>query len=113
MPEEFVPPPGAEYSIDFGEASSFTVTPGHVLALRLKVRREDGFEAPIDLAAHATPGIVVIFRPERVIHLDESDLLVVADASTPRRTHQIEFTAASEGHPTMTAVLSLTVVDPE
>jgi hypothetical protein len=115
VPPEEQPPfhNGPSYSIDFGGTNAYTVTPGHVLAIHLKIQRDEGFEGPIELSATDTPGVVVIFRPETVLHREESDLLVVADQSTARRTHLIEFTARSEGHPTRTAVLSLTVVDPK
>ncbi len=103
--------PGPDFDITFGESSTHTLVPGEVLAIRLKIKREEGFEGVIDLSASSTPGFVVIFRPARVIHRDDSDLLVVADQSTPRRKHTIEFTARSEGQPDRTTLLTVTVVD--
>ena len=109
-PEEKAPPPGPGFRISF-EASAHTLVPGELLAIDLLIEREEGFEGVIDLTASDTPGIVVIFRPPTVIHRDDSDLLVVADQSTARQTHLIQFTASSEGHPTKTATLAVTVVD--
>lgn len=110
-PEEQEPgPAGDGFSIAF-EASTHTLVPGEVLAIVLKIERAGGFEGVIDLEASDAPGFVVIFRPATVIHRDDSDLLLVADQSTPRRTHQIQFTATSEGHPVKTAMLAVTVVD--
>ena len=105
----YTPDPG--FDISFGEASTHTVVPGEVLAIVLKIEREEGFEGVIDLEASATPGFVVIFRPRRVTHREGSDLLVVADQSTPRRRHTIQFTAKSEGQPDRTTTLAVTVVD--
>jgi hypothetical protein len=102
---------GPGFSIRFRNTNAYTVVPGEVLAIDLVIDRDEGFEGAIELEASDAPGIVVIFRPETVIHRPDSDLLIVAEQSTQRRTHQIEFSARSEGHPVKTAVLSLTVVD--
>jgi hypothetical protein len=102
---------GPGFSIRFRDTDTYTVVPGEVLAIDLVIDREEGFEGPIDLSASDAPGVVVIFRPATVLHRPDSDLLIVADQTTQRRTHQIQFTATSEGHPTKTATLSLTVVD--
>jgi hypothetical protein len=112
LPED--PPPiagTAGYTLSFKPAATHTVIPGEVLAIELFVNREDDFEEPVTLSARAAPGIVVIFRPPTLIHREESDLLVVAEQSSPRRTHQIEFTGRAEGRPDQTVTLSLTVVD--
>jgi hypothetical protein len=102
---------GPGFSIRFRNTNAYTVVPGEVLAIDLVIDREEGFEGPINLEASDAPGIVVIFRPETVLHRPDSDLLIVADQTTQRRKHQIEFRARSEGHSVKTAMLELTVVD--
>jgi hypothetical protein len=102
---------GPGFNIRFRDTNAYTVVPGEVLAIDLVIDREEGFEGAIDLEASDAPGIVVIFRPETVLHRPDSDLLIVADQSTQRRLHQIEFRARSEGHAVRTTLLQLTVVD--
>lgn len=113
QPENEEPPVTATpgYTLAFRNSNSHTVVPGEVLTLDLLINREEGFEGLIELTASSSPGIVVIMRPATVLHRDDSDLLVVADQSTQRRLHQIEFTGRSEGRPPQTTTLSLTVVD--
>jgi hypothetical protein len=112
LPEE--QPPvfnGPGFSLEFRNSNSYTVVPGEVLAIDLLVHREEGFEGLVELSASDTPGVVVIFRPAAILHREDSDLLVVADQSTQRRTHQIEFRGMSQGQPTKTVILTLNVVD--
>jgi hypothetical protein len=112
-PQVEAPPTPAEsgFGLSLGDTKAHTVVPGEVLAIQLFIAREDGFEEPITLSASASPGIVVIFRPATVIRREESDLLVVAEQSSPRRTHLIQFTGHSPGRPAQSVTLSLTVVD--
>ena len=106
-----VGPNGPGFSIAFEDGNTRTVVPGEVLQLNLLIEREEGFEGAIELSSSDAPGIVVIFRPEIVLHREDRDLLVVAAQASQRKTHQIEFTGRSEGHPPKTTTLELTVVD--
>ena len=108
------PPQGSNgpgFSISLKGGNTRTAVPGEVLQLNLQIHREEGFEGAIQLSSSDAPGIVVIFRPEISLHSEESDLVVVAEHSSQRRTHQIEFSAQSAGHSTKTTTLALTVVD--
>lgn len=104
-------PSGPGFSISLGAQATHTVVPGEVLTLDLLVQRDEGFEGLINLEARDAPGIVLVFRPAEILSRPSSHLQIVADPSTPRRTHQIEISGSSPGRETRTVILSLNVVD--
>ena len=93
----------------FGYALEASTTPSLWQAARL-AERVPGRIADIR-DAEALSRDLLAFRPEIVLHREDSDLLVVAEQASQRKTHQIEFTGRSEGHPPKTTTLELTVVD--
>jgi hypothetical protein len=81
-----------------------------VLPVILEIHREAGFEEPIHFSAVATPGIVVIFRPNIVLHREDTDLLIVADQSVTAITHDVHLVGKVTGKADRSVVLKLTVV---